>query len=301
MLALLREDVTVYFLFLTKLSAQQWMAIYVSLMITGYILEILSFTTSLYLFGFLSVFSSATKIMITNKKQIIFGEVMMVILCAHSIFLIYHYDAFTQIIVILLKLSCVGYIFYMLVQASIYDVYLKKKWNQNKDRFDGVETKHEFNPNKIRDTLNMHTMEKIRDIILILGILAILISCSIDTFSIAINTISIAKETSLNQSNLSQSSLIVHDQINRNDNICDKYLKSNQRQFCEWLKNDVGLIQYLANFENHGFDDVRIINDIKEKDLRDMNVLKPGHIKIIMKCVATHQKQRYFPPQGHIP
>ena len=287
---------TVYFLFLQQLSAQQWMLLFASINILGYTLEIFTFCCSLYLFGFLCVFSSATKIMITNRKPIILNEVLLVILVSFIVFIIYHYDYITKILCLSFKLICVGYIFYMLFEASIYDVYFTKKWT--KDRFDGVETNREYkyNPNKIRDTLKMHTIEKIRDVILILGIILMLIAVSIDTLNIAINT------TTNNHYNKYYNHNYNHDN-NYNDNCYNS--NSNKQAFCLWLKNDVGLIEYLPIFQNNGFDDIRIINDIKEWDLNEMNITKKGHIKIIMKCIANrsnrNNKKRHFPPQGKIP
>ena len=58
-----------------------------------------------------------------------------------------------------------------------------------------------------------------------------------------------------------------------------------KQAFCNWLKDDVGLIQFLPNFKEAGFDDIRILTELKERDLREMNITKSGHIKILMKCI----------------
>ena len=139
------------------------------------------------------------------------------------------------------------------------------------DRFDGQwqypspGNMSEFNPCAIREVLNMHTMEKIHDVILIMGVLLMLVALMYDTVSIA--------------------SFQMHKYAEDIDSDICIDANMHKRAFCQWLKDDVGLIQFLPNFKNAGFDDIRILQDLKQKDLREMNITHNGHIKILMKCI----------------
>merc|ERR1711971_600451 len=161
-----------------------------------------------------------------------------------------------QIFIIIVKIGAIVLVAYKLWKLSELDSYFVSHSREgSRDRFDGKWTyptpgsQYTFSPG----------MDKIHDVFLIIGALLMLSALAYDTVSIGNAVLAV-------------------------DHICDDHI-AHKQAFCEWLRDDVGLIQFLPNFQNAGFDDIRILVELKEKDLREMNITKNGHIKILMKCI----------------
>ena len=59
--------------------------------------------------------------------------------------------------------------------------------------------------------------------------------------------------------------------------------------FRSWLTNTVKLPQCIANFENHGFEDMLVISKITKEDLSAIGVDKIGHQRVILMHVRRHR------------
>eukprot|EP01084_Bolivina_argentea_P109648 195986_1 len=63
------------------------------------------------------------------------------------------------------------------------------------------------------------------------------------------------------------------------------------KQFVEWLTNVVKLKQYLKNFEEDGWSDIRLVPDITKEELENLGIKRSGHQRIILKEVEKYKKK----------
>ena len=60
-------------------------------------------------------------------------------------------------------------------------------------------------------------------------------------------------------------------------------------EFIEWLTHKVKLKQYLKNFEDEGWCDIRLVPDINEEELVKLGIEKSGHRRIILREVERYK------------
>ena len=81
----------------------------------------------------------------------------------------------------------------------------------------------------------------------------------------------------------------------------------------KWMENEVKLPQYLKLLKDDGFDDLEIVQDLTENDLRAMGIDKTGHRRKIIKFVGKLKRIKHSsaprspppppppPPEYHVP
>eukprot|EP00484_Ammonia_sp_Unknown_P013941 CAMPEP_0197074676 /NCGR_PEP_ID=MMETSP1384-20130603/211227_1 /TAXON_ID=29189 /ORGANISM="Ammonia sp." /LENGTH=467 /DNA_ID=CAMNT_0042513517 /DNA_START=82 /DNA_END=1485 /DNA_ORIENTATION=- len=74
---------------------------------------------------------------------------------------------------------------------------------------------------------------------------------------------------------------------------------SHRQRVAAWLRDIVGLPQYVAVFFEHGFDRMAFIENMNESDLIDMKIQKTGHKKRILQQIKVYIKQQQ--PRQRVP